>query len=77
MLDFLRELLVSFSGAAKAIVKSGTGVNGLKVADLFEEVVGVYDVEKVRLLCCLQEYSKIFHGDEYVKDCNLSLLRHQ
>lgn len=46
MLDFLRELSVSFSGDAKVIVKSGSGVIGLKISALFERVFGVCDGEK-------------------------------
>ena len=46
VLDFLRKLSVSFSGDAEAIVKSGIGVIGLKVAALLEDVVVVCDVKK-------------------------------
>ena len=45
MLDFLRELSVS-SEDAKTIVNSGIGLTGLKITDLFEDVVGVCDVVK-------------------------------
>ena len=45
-MDAFGELSVSFSGHAKTIVKSGVGVIGLKVTNLFEDVVGVSDVEK-------------------------------
>ena len=46
MLDFFKELSVSLSGDAKAIAKSGIGAIRLKVADLFEDVVRVCDIEK-------------------------------
>ena len=46
MLDFFKELSVSLPGDAKAIAKSGIGAIRLKVADLFEDVVRVCDIEK-------------------------------
>ena len=46
MLGFLKELSISLSGDAKAIAKSGIGDIGLKIADLFEDVVGICDIEK-------------------------------
>ena len=45
LLDFLRELSVSFRDP-KTIGMSGIGVIGLKVVDIFEGVVGVRDDEK-------------------------------
>ena len=43
---FFRGLSVSFSGDAESIMKSRIGFIGLKVADLFEDVVGVCNIEK-------------------------------
>ena len=43
---FFRGLSVSFSGDAESIMKSRIGIIGLKVADLFEDVVGVCNIEK-------------------------------
>ena len=46
VLHFLRELSVSLPGDAKAIVKLGIGVTGLNVANLFENIVGIFDIVK-------------------------------
>ena len=69
VLNFLRELFVSFSGDAKPV-----WIRRLALLDWKSQIYlktflefAMSRTAHVRFLCRLQEYLKIYHGDEYVK----------
>ena len=78
VLNFLRELFVSFSGDAKPVVNSEIGVIGLKVADLFKDFFEVCDVQNSTCEVPLS-FTEVFKNLSrwwICKGYNLSLLYH-
>ena len=75
LFDFLRVLSFSFSGFTKLIVKSGIGVTGWEVVDLFKDGIEVCKFGTGEATMSFNEYLKIYHVEQLVADCYLYLLR--